>query len=45
MLILVREVAPTLFKYAGPSCLNAACPEGSMTCGKIKEVREKYKNL
>ncbi len=45
MLKLVREVAPVLFKYAGPNCLNNPCPEGKMTCGKIEEVREKFKNL
>ena len=42
MLKLVKEVAPILFKYAGPSCVNAPCPEGKMTCGMIKEKREKY---
>lgn len=42
---LVKNVAPTLFKYAGPSCLNDKCPEGVMTCGKIQKVREKFKNL
>lgn len=45
MLKLVRDVAPTLFKYSGPACLNDSCPEGKMTCGKIVEVREKFKNL
>lgn len=42
MLVLCKEVAPTLFKNSGPRCLRGACPEGRMTCGKIKEVREKY---
>lgn len=42
MLKLVKEVAPVLFKNAGPSCLNGPCPEGKMTCGRINEVREKY---
>ena len=42
MLILCKEVAPTLFKNSGPSCLRGSCPEGNMTCGKIKEVRAKY---
>ncbi len=42
MLMLCKEVAPTLFKNSGPRCLRGACPEGAMTCGKIKEVREKY---
>ena len=42
MLILVKEVAPTLFKYAGPACLKGPCPEGRMCCGKTKEMRDKY---
>ena len=42
MLKEVKEVAPTLFKYAGPSCVNGPCPEGKMTCGKVKEMREIY---
>lgn len=43
MLTLVREVSPVLFKNAGPSCVNGACPEGKMTCGKAVEMREKFK--
>lgn len=42
MLALCKEVAPVLFKNSGPRCLRGACPEGKMTCGKMKEVREKY---
>lgn len=42
MLSLVRDVAPTIFKKAGPGCLYAPCPEGKMTCGKVEEVRNKY---
>lgn len=42
MLRLVYPVAPHLFKSAGPSCVCGACPEGSMSCGKAKEMREKY---
>ncbi len=42
MLRLCRGIAPTLFKNSGPSCLRGACPEGKMSCGKIKEVRAKY---
>lgn len=42
MLELCKEVAPTLFKNSGPRCIRGACPEGRMTCGKMKEVREKY---
>ncbi|MDP3386589.1 MAG: FAD-dependent thymidylate synthase [Eubacteriales bacterium] len=42
MLIEVMHVAPGLFKDAGPGCAAGPCPEGTMTCGKITEVREKY---
>lgn len=45
MLSLVLGVAPNLFKNAGPSCVSGGCPEGKMTCGKIKEVREFYKEI
>lgn len=38
----VKNVAPTLFKYSGPSCVAGTCPEGKMTCGKIVEMRAKY---
>jgi len=42
MLELVCEVAPNLFKNAGPSCLSGKCPEGKMSCGKQVEVKEFY---
>lgn len=42
MLELVKEKAPTLFKYAGPSCVKGGCPEGKMTCGNAAKMREKY---
>ena len=42
MLKLARKVAPVIFHKAGPGCLHAPCPEGSYTCGKVKEVRKKY---
>ena len=42
MLALVKLVAPTIFAQAGPGCLSGPCPEGSMSCGKIEEVRKKY---
>ena len=35
MLRLVSEVAPTLFKDAGPSCYKKGCSEGKMSCGKV----------
>lgn len=42
MLLLVKEVAPTLFKYAGPSCVAGPCPEGAMSCGKALEKRKMF---
>ena len=42
MLLECLRVAPHIFKKCGPSCLFGACPEGKMTCGKAKEMREKY---
>lgn len=45
MLKKVREVAPILFKNAGPGCLNGPCPEGNMSCGKLPQIREKFKTL
>lgn len=45
MLKEVKNIYPTLFKNAGPSCIGNPCPEGKMTCGKIIEVREKFENL
>lgn len=43
MLEKVIPIAPTLFSKAGPACVSGGCPEGKMTCGKIKWVRERYK--
>ena len=37
MLRQVKEIAPTLFKKVGASCLRGKCPEGAMSCGKIKK--------
>ena len=42
MLALCLEVAPNLFKNAGPSCASGACSEGKMCCGKTVQVRNKY---
>lgn len=42
MLKLVKKVSTVIFQKSGPPCLYAPCPEGSYTCGKIKEVRKKY---
>lgn len=42
MLLECLKVAPHLFSKCGPSCLFGPCPEGKMSCGKAKEMREKY---
>lgn len=42
MLNLVKETAPTLFKYAGPNCIKGPCPEGNMSCGQVSQIREIY---
>jgi thymidylate synthase (FAD) len=45
MLKVVRGVAPIIFNGAGPGCLAGPCPEGKMTCGRVKEVREFFRGL
>lgn len=45
MLKEVKRVAPDLFINAGPPCVNGACPEGAMSCGKMLEIREKYNSI
>lgn len=34
MVKLCKEVAPALFRYAGPSCVSGPCPEGEKSCKK-----------
>lgn len=45
MLELVLEVAPNLFAASGPSCVQGACAEGKMTCGKAAQVRARRAGL
>jgi len=45
MLKLVKPLAPTVFSAAGPGCVGDGCPEGTMTCGRAKEVRERFKQI
>jgi len=45
MLKCVKRVAPTIFEKSGPSCIKGPCPEGSMSCGMMDEVKLKYENL
>jgi thymidylate synthase (FAD) len=39
MVKLVKPIAPTIFKQAGPPCMKGKCPEGEYDCGKSREVR------
>ncbi len=45
MLSQVLEVAPNVFENCGPSCLRGACSEGKKTCGKAKEVKQRFERL
>lgn len=45
MLKICSQVAPTLFKNAGPACVSGVCTEGKMSCGNAKEMRNFYINL
>ncbi|MBA7572757.1 Flavin-dependent thymidylate synthase [subsurface metagenome] len=43
MLSLVRDVSPVIFGVIGPKCVQTGrCPEGKMSCGRIKEMKQKY---
>lgn len=44
MLKIVKGIYPALFNNVGPGCVNGPCPEGSMTCGEMTQVREKYRS-
>lgn len=39
------EISPTIFSHAVPTCVYGKCKEGKMTCGKAKEVKQKFKEL
>ncbi len=42
----LREIAPSLFSFYGPSCyVKGYCPEGKMTCGRASEMKEKFKSM
>ncbi len=46
MLTAVRALEPDIFRGAGPYCFQLGyCPEGRFTCGRMKEVAEKYRPL
>ncbi|MCX6648485.1 MAG: FAD-dependent thymidylate synthase [Candidatus Bathyarchaeota archaeon] len=44
MLKQVKTAEPSLFEEAGPYCVQLGhCPEGRFSCGKIAEMRAKYR--
>ncbi len=46
MLKKLRKISPNLFSLMGPSCyLTGSCPEGKFTCGKAREIKEKFSTL
>lgn len=45
MLKLAKTKAPTMFHDGGPGCVIGPCPEGKLSCGKMEEVRKKFKGL
>lgn len=44
MLLLVKKVAPHIFKNAGPACVSGVCSEGSMSCGEAQKMRKYFLN-
>lgn len=42
MLKEVAKIAPQIFGHVAPDCVYGKCGEGSMSCGKSKEMKEKY---
>lgn len=45
MLRLVKPIAPSIFRLAGPSCVSGACPEGAKSCGQSAQMREWFTSL
>ncbi len=39
---LCYAAAPSLFRNCGPSCVDGACSEGKMSCGRAETVRAHY---
>lgn len=42
---LCYAVAPNIFKYAGPGCVTGHCTEGKMSCGKMVQMNEHFKEM
>ncbi|HUV50880.1 MAG TPA: FAD-dependent thymidylate synthase [Anaerolineae bacterium] len=46
MLMLVREVCPSVFDGVGPKCIRLGkCPEKKMTCGEFEKIKQRYAKL
>lgn len=45
MLSLCYSVAPSVFKKAGPGCVNKGCTEGRSACGKSGEAQKRIGGL
>lgn len=45
MLKLVKALAPTIFRSAGPGCISGPCPEGQFCCGRTAEVKSIYTSI
>lgn len=42
----LRKISPELFSLFGPSCFNLGfCPEGKLTCGRQKEIKEIFEKI
>lgn len=42
----VKRVAPLLFAIAGPPCVSdGSCPEGALSCGRMEEVRQRFREM
>ena len=39
------EIAPNIFKHAGPSCVYDKCKEGKMSCGKMQFYKQKHQAI
>ncbi len=42
MLLEVKQVAPVIFDKVAPNCVYGKCGEGNLSCGKAKEMKDKY---
>jgi thymidylate synthase (FAD) len=41
MLMLVKPIAPSVFRHSGPPCIRGRCREGARSCGRADEMRRR----